>query len=346
MDKRKIQSVGGGTYTVSLPKNWAVSQEIETGDTVTVDTHVDGILTLQADGSPADPTGRVVVAVDDSDTTTVEQLLRSAYGSGVTEVVFVTEDRFGEDEHRTVERVARHLTGVSVVETSMDRIRVETLLDTGEVSVPQTVRQLEHVALSMHREATTMVVEGTSQGSLADRDDQADRLWTMVDRSVSRGLGRLDEMDALGLTRPELFELWRVSAELERVADHAEAIGRLATDSTDPLDADTASTIDRIGSIAREEISKGTSVILGDADVEAATSALAMRDHVREVTASAVDGISGENASEWRVSQILHRLRRTAEHGGNVAEVGIEKTVRTGDRIQFTSERIVDDLEE
>lgn len=346
MDKRKIQSVGGGTYTVSLPKNWAVSQEIETGDTVTVDTHVDGILTLQTDTSPADPTGRVVVAVDDSDPTTVEQLLRSAYGSGVTEVVFVTEDRFDLDERRTVERVARHLTGVSVVETSRDRIRVETLLDTGEVSVPQTVRQLEHVALSMHREATAMVVEGITQASLADRDDQADRLSTMVDRSLARGLARLDEMDSLGLTRTELFELWRVSSELERAAHHAEAIGRLATDCTNPIDSDIEMTVERIGSMAREAITDGVGVILGDADVEAATSALAKRDRVRERTASAFDGVSGADASEWRVSQILHRLRRTAEHGGNIAEVGIGKTVRTGDRIHVTADRILNDLEQ
>jgi len=338
METRKIQTVGGGTYTVSLPKGWAESQNIGTGDTVNLHTHIDGILALQAQECEDDAPGRIAIRVAHDDAEYLERTLRAAYAVGAKEVRLDAVDGFTTEQRRVVDRVARNLTGVSVTEGSESKITVQTLLDTDEVSVRQSVRQLKFVALSMHRDATAAVTEGTSPGSLADRDDQADRLYAMIDRSFARGLARLDEVDALGLTRSELFELWATTRELERVADHAEGIATVATEIDDPVDEPTTEEIREIAQQAREIVADAVSVIIGDANVETAQQALTARDQVREEITACECRLAESSSGGYQLRPVLDRLRRTAEHGGNIAEFGLRHAIRHGELTEPSQE--------
>ncbi len=209
MDTRKIQTVGGGTYTVSLPKEWAESENCTAGTTVNLHTHIDGLLVIQTPESQTTARNRVELEAGTDDPAEIEQLLRAAYAAGVESVVLEVPDGYTDEQLRAIERVTRNLTGVTVAEETETQVTVQTLLDAGEVSVRQSVRQLQFVALSMHRDAMAALTTGTTSDRWADRDEQADRLHAMIDRYFERGLARLDEIDALGLTRPELFSLWR-----------------------------------------------------------------------------------------------------------------------------------------
>lgn len=338
MDTRKIQLVGGGTYTVSLPKEWAESQDIAAGDAVNLHTHIDGLLVVQAQEREDDVPRQITVPVAHNDAHRLERTLRAAYGAGTKEVILDRTDPFTTEQRRVVDRVARNLPSVSVVEESDTKIIVRTLLDTTEVSVRQSVRQFKFVALSMHRDATAALTQDANPVDLADRDDQADRLYAMIDRSFARGLARLDEVEALGVTSPELFELWATTRELERVADHAEGIGTLVSRIDDTAGGDLLDEVHTIASAARAVIADAVSVIIGVAEVQTAQRALRARDHICEdITALEHRLIESSNGS-LHLRPILHRLRRTAEHGGNIAELAIQQAIRQDDLIERDQE--------
>lgn len=331
METRKIQEVGGGTYTVSLPKEWAESQEIAAGDTVNLHTHIDGVLAIQAqeceDGVPR----QITVPAAHDNPHSLERTLRAAYAVGAKEVKLNAAEMFTTRQRRVVDQVTRNLPGVSVVAESDTKITVRTLLDTDEISVRQSIRQLKFVALSMHRDATAALTGGENSGNLADRDDQADRLYAMIDRSFALGLARLDEVDSLGLTRSELFELWATTRELERVADHAEGIATVAIEIDDSVSESTMDEIREIAQRAREIIADAVSVIIGDADVETAQQALTARDQVREEITAFECRLAESSRGGSQLRQVLDRLRRTAEHGGNIAEFGLRHAIRQDD---------------
>lgn len=328
METRKIQSVGSGTYTVSLPKEWAESQDVATGDIVTLHTHIDGVLVIQTEEDEDDVCRRITVPVTEDDTRILEQTLRAAYVAGTKEVILDGTGPFTADQRRVVNDVAQNLSGVTVTKESETKITVRTLLDAEEVSVRQSVRQLKFVALSMHRDATAALTDGANHGDLKDRDDQADRLYAMIDRSFARGLERLDEMDALGATRPELFELWATTRELERIADHAEAIGISASRTDDSAEGTLTDEIETIGKEAREIVAEATSVIIGDMGAETARQTLNRRNQVCEDISTLERQLIESSADAPHLCRILHRLRRTAEHGGNIAELAIQKAIR------------------
>ena len=330
MDTRKIQTVGGGTYTVSLPKEWAESEGCTAGTTVNLHTHIDGLLVIQTPDSQTTPRNRVTLEVGNDDPAEIEQLLRAAYAAGVESVALEAPDGYTDEQHRAIERVTRNLTGVTVAEETETAVTVQTLLDAGEVSVRQSVRQLQFVALSMHRDAMAALTSGTTSDRWADRDDQADRLYAMIDRYFQRGLARLDEIDALGLTRPELFSLWVTANELERVADHAERIGTVA----DRLDGHPPSAIvtdlDDIADAVRTVVEDAVRIIIGDACVTTAREILDKRRAVNQRITALDRQLFESGDADYRLTRALDSLSRTAEHGGNIAEFGLRMAVRDG----------------
>jgi phosphate uptake regulator len=331
METRKIQKVGSGTFTVSLPKEWARSEGITTGTVVNLHTHLDGLLVVQTQEHEDATTERVGLSVDHDDPDRLEQVVRAAYAAGCRTVTLTAAEAFTDAQRQRVGAVARSLVGVTVVEESDAQMTVRTLLDPNEVSIRQSVRQLLFVTLSMHRDATAALTGDTTAENLTDRDDQADRTYAMVERHFSRGVSRLDEVDALGLARPELFELYVTARELERVADHAERIAGVAAALEEGPSPAVAEEVSGVADEARNAVEDAVSAVVDGTGVGTARAALDARERVRDDVAALDRRLFESPDADYRVAHALESIRRTAEHAGNVAETGLQTSIRRGD---------------
>jgi phosphate uptake regulator len=337
METRKIQQVGGGTYTVSLPKEWAESADITAGTVVDLHTHIDGLLVIQAQESAEDTPTELSIRLDDDEPAAVERTLRAAYAAGAETVRLDAPEGFSDGQRSAIDRVTRTLTGVTVVSETETAITVRTMLDASEVSITQSVRQLQFVTLSMHRDARAALTGDGTVEQPGDRDDQADRLYAMVGRHFERGLSRLDEVDALGLTRPELFQLWATARELERVGDHAERIAAVASRIDEPVAGALADDVDDIARTAQQVVEDAVGVVIDEAEIGTAQRALDARDRVR-ADVTALDRRLFESAgADYRLTHVLDSLHRTAEHGGNIAELGIRMRLRERDGTELAA---------
>lgn len=327
MERRKVQRVGGGTFTVSLPKTWAERAGLDAGETVHVDARLDDTLVVVPEPAEDDATARVCLRVTDESPARIERSLRAAYLAGFEELVIETPDGLARPQRRTVDRVVRSFVGVGIAREATDRLVIRAMLDPEEVSVRQSLRQLRSTALSMHRDATAAIIDGEPT-RITDRDDDADRLFAMIDRHFGRGLSRLDEVDALGCSRSELFEFRTAARELERVADHAQRIASVA----ETLDAPPAVPSDRLAAVAadtRDVVTHAVSVLVDDEDADVAHSAL----ETRTAVAAAVDDLRDhpDTAVGPQLARVLDSIDRTAAHGGNLAELALRSAVRRRD---------------
>jgi phosphate uptake regulator len=339
METRKIQQVGGGTYTVSLPKEWATAADIEPGAVVALHSHIDGTLVVQT-GVETDTTDPLTLSLDDAEPTCVERTLRAAYTAGVDSVELSSPDGVTEETHRRVDELTRALTGVTVTDSDDGAIQVRSLLDAEEVSITQSVRQLQFAALSAHRAATTAVTDSTPDAP-GRQDDQTDRIAAMVDHYFQCGLDSLSVMDALGLTRPELFDCWVTTRELTRVADHADRIAATADRLDDTVDPDLAADLDDLADRSRTLVEDAVGVVL-DADcrlVDDSTApskdgtatawrCLDARDEFIADTETLDRKLFESSDADYRVTHAVDALRGTAEAAGQIAEVGLQSLLR------------------
>jgi phosphate uptake regulator len=334
METRKLQKVGGSTYSVSLPKEWATDHHLEAGMPIHLYPHTDGSLVVRSAAQDDKPLTATTITLPAADTDTVERTLRAAYAVGYDTVTLVAPEgeELTADERRTARRLVRTMVGLSVVEETPDRIVVENLLDATEVSIRQSVIQLQFTALSMHRAAVERVAcdadDGVATDSLDERDDEADRLFEMLTRHANRSLVDFEEVDALDVRRSELFDALVVARQLERVADHAVRIGSLADRMDAAVDDGPLAELRPLADAARGVVETATTAAL-DGSVELALEALDQRNRVVD-DALALDRALFERAppDAYALSRVLASLARTAECGGNVARVALRASVR------------------
>ncbi|WP_435183888.1 PhoU domain-containing protein [Halobellus sp. EA9] len=335
METRKIQKVSGGTFTVSLPREWAQAEGISQGDVVDLHTHLDGVLVVQTRDREVDPTGEVTVELRGADPDCVRQSLWAAYTAGYTDITLTARDAFDSSQRTAANEAVGVLSGATVTSATDGEISIRVFLDSEEISVPQLVRQLSFLTTSMHEEAMAAVADDTTTHDLGDRDDQADRLFALTERSFVLALSRLSEVDSLGSTRPELFDLWSTARNLERVADHAERVGRIAREADQIPASDRVSELRRLAERSRNIVGDAVSGIVDDVGTERVRGALQRRARVREEIAELDRRLFRDATGEYRLARILYSIQRTAEHGGNIAELGLQRAIRRGDGISL-----------
>lgn len=336
-ETRKVQKVGGSTYTVSVPKDWATDQGVSTGSEVRLRALSDGALVVRALDADA-PFDAVRVPVGDPGT--VERALSAAYAAGFETVILTADGQFPADGRRAVRRIARERVGVEVTEETETAITVATLLDTADLAVGRSVAQLDFLALSMHRTAIAALAGDDSADGVADRVDGVHRRVALLTRHLARALVDVEETDRLGVGRSALFEHYCAARELERVAEHAVALADLADRLDAPLEGESADIVRSVADDARAVVEDATAVLLGGAPSRLAHDALDRRGEVeRDVEAADRALLERESRDAFLAARALQHLARTADAGGTIAETALRATVRAGDDRRWTARR-------
>ena len=151
MDRRQVQEVGGGTVTVSLPRDWARAHDVTPGTAVFLRPQADGVLELRPDPSEADPRGSATIDLQGAGPAAAAQLLRTAYRQGYSSVQ-VTDEALDEEHRSALDRRVRRLPGATITSQVAGSVTVAVPMDPDAVSVGQTVRSLVEATAAVYRQ--------------------------------------------------------------------------------------------------------------------------------------------------------------------------------------------------
>lgn len=326
--ERKVQLTGGSTFTVSLPKDWASKQGIEAGSTVLLYSRDDRLLITNR----SEDESRLTQTIDAADRTPADlsRTAAAAYVAGCEEIeIDGSPDR---RQRRAIRDAVSGLVGIEIHEETRSRIVARTMLDVADLSPEQTLVQMELTALSMHEDAVEAVVEGDSETArrVVAQDDDVDRLFGLICREFHQSLTDVSvSQEANGLTT---FEYYTTARQLERVADHAENIGSIADRSETTPPADIAEELSSLGDRARSIVRLARTTLFdedsGADDLgEIISEAEAVLDDIEELDRELYDR---EPEAGYLLGSVLDSIARTTEYGINVAEAGLQATMRDG----------------
>jgi phosphate uptake regulator len=330
METRKLQKIGGSTYSVSLPKEWATEHHLEAGMPIHLYPHTDGSLVVRSATRDGDPLTATEVDLPDSEPATVRRALEAAYAVGYDTVTLRSPDEFAAAERRTIRRLVDRMVGLSVIEENGASVVVENLLDADEVSIQQSVVQLQFTALSMHRAAveTLRTPDAAEADRVAGRDDDADRLFGMITRHFNRSLTDFEEVDHLDVGRSELFDYFLTARQLERVADHAVAVAEVAERADGTAPAEIVDDVSDLAERSRDVVETATTAVL-EPSSERAYAALDRQERVvTDIRTLDRSLFERSPPRAYALSRVLAALSRTAACGGNVARVALGAAVR------------------
>ncbi len=327
METRKVQVTGGSTYTVSLPKDWATENDVSSGSTV--EFHAEGDLLLL---TPQTEDGHTKGTLDVSDLTSDHELRRAImtmYVSGF-DVITLTTDRMTADQRRTIRDATQGLVGLEVIEEMPNKMVLQDLLDSSELSMKNAVTRMRLVALTMLEDAVEALI--TDDDELAqdvmERDDDVDRLWYMTSRVFRTVLRNPTAANEVGFSRETCFDLQSSARQLERIADHATKIGELALEVGE-IPEPAASPLRKLHAEAARVPDTAMDALLADDSEEAVELASEARGHI-DIIESHVREVDKEiHEFDPQLAQVLglvvDSLSRTADYGTNIAESALQK---------------------
>ncbi|WP_144926548.1 phosphate signaling complex PhoU family protein [Halorubrum salsamenti] len=334
METRKLQEVGGGTFTVSIPKGWATNHGFEVGMELQLYTHRDGSILIRSSDADVNCLDEATVAIDEGGTEAVTRAVRTAHAVGFETITLRRTGAFSDAERKAVQSTVRDLVGTNILSESDAEITIRHLLDTSSVSVYQSIVQLQYVVVSLLRDATAAFVDGADTlARIRDRADEARRSAEMVTRHFSRSLVSHAELDALGVSRPELFAYYALARRLETAADQAVRIAttgeKLPEAPADAVAANVCSVADDIAGAVDDAV---TAVL--DSDMTKARRARDQCDDAVEGIESVErrlydESVSGSVPAAVALSNALSHLRRAADCGRYVADIAARTAIRT-----------------
>jgi phosphate uptake regulator len=327
METRKVQVTGGSTYTVSLPKEWATGNDVSAGSIVEFHAEEDLLLL-----SPQRENERVEGTLDISDLDEDHELTRAVmtmYVSGF-DVITLETTRISAEQRRVIRNAVQGLVGLEVIEETSERVVLQDLLDSSELSVHNAITRMQLVSITMLEDAIEALI--TDDDDLAEdvkqRDEDVDRLWYMVSRVFRTVLRDPTAATEIGFPRETVFDYQSSARQLERIADHATKIADLSLEVGE-ISGKTADKLRNLQAEAVKVPEKAMEALLTDDSDEATVLANEARGNIRAVDDLARDVDKEVRESDPQSAQVLglvvDSLSRTADYGSNIAESALQK---------------------
>lgn len=335
METRKVQLSGGTTYTVSLPKPWAREQGIEAGSVLYLHPDEDGTLQIESTEQHDTTRRRASVEIESDTTERVRETINALYGLGFDEITLTDPTGHQSECRRAISSMVETLSGLEIRETTETTIVLQSLIDAENVAIRKNVLRLHLIMLAMHQDAVTAIVDNDSDlaRQVIERDNEVDRLFAMVMRHFRRALMDLREVEKLGHSRAELFELYHITRQFERIADHAVKMAELAIQQPEAPSEWFTDEFTAVAARAQDIVDAASDVILTSADIETAYVAITDRDDLVSTLETLKQELySHEPSVEMQsLDLLLDSVNRTAEYGVNVAEMAIQQQLRAQD---------------
>lgn len=327
METRKLQRVGGGTYTVSIPKAWAEDHGLKAGSTIYLYTHRDGSIIVRGSEKDGDALSSCSIYIEGTEPSLVTRSLSAAHVVGFDTVVLEPTSAFTNEQCQAARDLVQNLVGATIITENQETIAVKNLLSPSDVSIRQSVVQLHFVVLSIHREATIAFLTADSDAyeRISERSNEATRLFKMVARHFNRALISMKEVDRLGTNRPKIFDYYTTACELERIADSSESIAREASRLEEELSETERGVFEEMAEQARGVIGDAGTIVLDPSGNVTAHAVMDECDTIRSAIDASEQSISSASPA---VIRALSELGKTVDNASMIAEVAVQRGLR------------------
>ncbi len=323
MDRRKVQITGGGTFFVTLPKEWATGVGIHQGSEVTVVENTTGSLLLVPHDLKSE--NRVSLSLEGKDAVWIERAIISCYITGF-DVIEVDGARISPGQRRAVRQVAQSLVGLEIMDEAQDRIVLHCLVSMRDFAAEATLRRIFAITQAMLRDAVSAFVslDIDLANDVIERDTEADRLTRVMSRELGLLLRDLLLEKEIGMSRILFHEYHGAAKILERIGDHSVKISRAVAGISGQLSDETITNITTLAADAEAIASRSVEAFL-NSDLTEANNALTERDRTPKWEEQVRVAKGGKNAPG--LATIFDSLLRIRDYAFNIAEAALNMGV-------------------
>ncbi|HUR68309.1 MAG TPA: phosphate uptake regulator PhoU [Candidatus Thermoplasmatota archaeon] len=327
---RKVQMTGGSSYTVTLPKEWVKAAKLEAGDVVGMLHQPDGSLALHPRARAEAMRERLEIQLDDDNVEHAFRRIVAAYLAGYDVIAVKSRKPFSRGMREAVQRSAKRIIGLEVVDDEPHVVVLRDFLDASEFPIDRALRRMSTLTRAMQDDALRAFREDPDEAaaSMAERDDEVDRLYWMVNKQFHGILRDPSYARNMGLTASQALSFLMVARVTERVADHALRLAvhvqalhasgshaRLETKMEKQAKKAVQMFSDALGAFHKGDVAEANRIIEDSKAFATAQEAAIRESH----------SLAGEDVVH--VTFVLDSIARTAAYAADVAETAINHRV-------------------
>ncbi len=227
MEYRKIQKIGGSSYSITLPKEWVEEKGLKEGSTVFMEITKNRDILILSENKKEDKMGEYNIQLKDFGSK--ENILRkiiSVYLSGVERIVISSDQPLNDDVRQAAEMAKKLLIGIEIMEETSSRLVMQDLSKVDELPMDRMLSRLFYMSGEMLKDTKKIVMNMDKKMAkeVMERDLQIDRIFLLISKQFYQFLKSPEKFSKLNITLLEAFHIRTVAKYLERICDHAEKI--------------------------------------------------------------------------------------------------------------------------
>lgn len=226
--RRKVQVVGGSTYIVSLPKEWAKSMNLQHGTELVLEVMPDSTLKLYLSSEAPPETLLEEELKFDRDSVELFFIkLIASYVVGYDKIAITCVDCSSTELEDLIKQIIERTIGLEVIEKDSNTVELQCLANISTLTLSEVVKNIIRLTLKSFTDFGKALKEENA-GSIREiigRDNLIDKLYLYGLRQLNQALlGRIN-YTIVGLkTMAQTIYLAMMLKFLERIADHLSSL--------------------------------------------------------------------------------------------------------------------------
>ncbi len=335
METRKLQQVGYSTLIVSLPREWVKELGLKQGDPVTFEKEEGGILRLVPGEKQVQKleTRCIINSELAKDKDLLSRIITGDYILGRDSIRIISNSELKPEHLEEVRKTVQRLTGVGIVEQTLQNVTVLNFMDPTKFPVAGLIRRLHLISSSMQRAGVQALVEGRADlgEEVLHMEDEVDKIYWLVVRQLLLCAQDSSMSKKMGIQSPLHVVGNRVIAKsLEEMGDAAERIAKEAialAEKKKRIPKDISTGILHY-SQAIEELSETAMKALFDLDIRLANEVIERGNSVASEERDLTERIlTGNEDVKMAVGlrEVVSNLRQMGEYCNTIAELTMNR---------------------
>jgi len=258
MELRRLQHIKGGSFTLSLPKEWVEKRKLKRGEEIAVFEEEDGSLRLYPIKMEREEPAEVVLALEDfPEVRALEYCIGTYYIQGSNRISIASKKMIPADVKKRLKLLRMELPGVEVAEETADVVSFHVMIDPAAFLLESLIEKTASFSLHLQEDAVKSILKNDFQlaSEVIERSREALRHYRMTIRQVALASFSKTIARKVGVKNcRECVTFALIARDLNRLVYHSSSIARqfLFLESKAKISREILRMIEDVSSIVHE----------------------------------------------------------------------------------------------
>nr|WP_321498508.1 phosphate uptake regulator PhoU [uncultured Methanolobus sp.] len=220
LDTRKVQITGKSTYIITLPKKWVLNSRIGAGSEIGFSYQEDGSVLLIPPGYTKEHNCKKICT--DRNIESIERDILALYVLGNYHSIELYGEKITLECKNKIRQLCKHLIGFEVVESSENRIIIQSLLNTQEFTIEKAAKRMFSMTFLLFEDLIKVLNEKDTMlcRELTSHSMEIERIYFLLSRIYTEKMNTkcLSGKDELSLTQAFYHRL--ATENIDRIDDY------------------------------------------------------------------------------------------------------------------------------